>query len=209
MEKIQERLQKWEKYKDRLTEKQFNWLNCGTPFSTWEMNNEGEIDVEGDFYCHGFKPLDNISQGYQGIRFGRIEGNFVASNIGLTSLEGSPKWVKGEFIVSHNQIKNLEHLPEYIGGNLDISNCEILSLKGIKEVNKPPTCYGNPLSTKVIINIHDEMKNKKIPYELALVQTLRKKEELEIPPEEIELLEKDLPENADLLKDVLDYSLIK
>lgn len=209
MEQTQERFQKWEEYKDRLTKKQFNWLNFGATFSSWKMNEQGEVDVEGDFYCHGFKPLENIEQGYQGIRFGRIEGSFVASNIGLTSLEGTPKWVKSDFLVSHNPIKNLEHCPEYIGGNLDISNCEISSLRGINEVGKTLICYGNPLSTKACTHLHTTMKDKKCNYELALVKILKDKKELELTQDDIDLLEKDLPENAELLKDILDYSLIK
>jgi len=212
MEKTQERIQKWERYKSIVTQEQFNWLNFGCRdrgISDWDINESGEVDVTGSFYCHGFQPLDNISKGYQGLRFGKIEGDFVASNIGITSLDGSPRWIGKEFIVSHNPIKDLNYSPDYIGGNFDFSNCEISSLVGIKEVGKSLLCYGNPISVAAIVNIHSAMKTKNIPYEMALVQILNEKKGLKLSQEEIALLEKDLPENADLLQDILNYSLIK
>ena len=214
MEKTQERIQKWERYKSIVTQKQFNWLNFGC--IDWNINESGEVDVTGSFYCHGFQHLDNISKGYQGLRFGKIEGDFVASNIGLTSLEGSPKWIGKEFIVSHNPIKDLNYCPEYIGGNFDFSNCEISSLKGIIKVGKSLICYGNRISVLAILSIHKEMTSRGIPYELAIVQVLKDKgglklgqDKIDLSQEEIELLEKDLPENAELLRDIIDYSLIK
>ncbi len=207
MEKAEARLKKWEKYKGILTQKQFNWLNFGTS-EDWSINEKGEVDVPGSFYCHGFRPLENIEQGYQDIRFGTIEKDFVASNIGLTSLEGSPRIVKGEFIASHNPIKSLKGCPEFVGGNLDISGCEINSIKGIGEVAKNLICYGNPLSTTIILSINKIMKEKKCTYELALVQCMEDTS-IKMTDEERESIKKDLPEDIQLYKDILEYSLIK
>ena len=84
---------------------QVNWLSkCtrGRPGlrGTWTINQEtGLVDVEGNFACS-----DQGLEGFKGVRFGAITGNFNCSNNSLTTLEGAPQKVGGDFDCSYNPV---------------------------------------------------------------------------------------------------------
>ena len=88
------------------------------------INDDGSIDVNGDvdLYGKGFKKLP--------LKFNRVEGNFCIESCGLTTLEGSPKYVGGDFTASNNKLKTLVGAPEIVNGSFYGSLNKITNLIG-------------------------------------------------------------------------------
>src|SRR5574343_85460 len=59
-----------------------------------------------------------------------VKGDVSASEIGLISMEGCPKFVDGLLDVASNYLKNFEHFPLMIGGDLYAQDNEISEFKG-------------------------------------------------------------------------------
>lgn len=113
------------------------------------VNKDFTVDVDGNVTLWS-KGLLEIP-----IQFGRVEGDFRCSDNNLTSLKGSPRWVKGyfdcrwnklttleggprktirEFYCDHNNLTSLEEAPEYVGGNFYCSDNNLTSLKGCSKI---------------------------------------------------------------------------
>jgi len=141
----------------------------GTKDATWSINPEtGLVDIIGNFYANKSNFITN-SKSLLGIKFGKIEGDFIASAIGLTELEGFPREVTrtlqagqnkfvdlkgctpkigGTFYLSNNiELKSLEGAPEEIGGDFNIDSCGSLrSLEGSpKKIGGSMNCSNTPI----------------------------------------------------------------
>ena len=80
-----------------LTAEQINFLNRCVR-GKWNLNDEGVVDIDGDFDCFNKELAD-----FKGINFGKINGDFNCSYNNLTSLEGCPKEVGEVFYLVSNE----------------------------------------------------------------------------------------------------------
>ena len=102
-----------------------------TGYIPFEQNpSSGKYDFDGDVTR---QMLSNfVAEGGDGftIDFGRITGDFDCSDLGLTSLKGSPSLVDGDFDCSNNKLTSLKDAPMKVGGNFYSSNNPLTSSKG-------------------------------------------------------------------------------
>ena len=125
-----------------LNEEQINFLNKYAE-GTWKLNDEGFVDVDSSFYCYN----KGISD-FKGIKFGKVNGNFVCSYNNLSSLEGCPKEVGGDFDCSNNKLTSLEFGPERVNGVFYCSHNNLTSLEFCPEkVNGDFYCKYNSLTS--------------------------------------------------------------
>ena len=125
-----------------LTAEQINFLNNYVR-GKWNLNDEGVVDVDGDFSCSN----KGISD-FKGIVFGKVDGDFDCSHNNLTSLEGCPKEVGGHFYFHYNNLTSLEGCPKEVGGNFGCSRNNLTSLEfGPKEVGWDFNCSNNSLTS--------------------------------------------------------------
>ncbi len=109
-----------------LTPEQKSWLDgCISIGSTWTVNAEGLVDVEGYFdLSHRGLP------DFKGVRFGKVNGNFWCNHNKLTSLEGSPREVKGDFWCNYNSLTSFEGAPQEVERNFEGENNPLQTLVG-------------------------------------------------------------------------------
>ena len=126
-----------------LTPGQIEWLDKCTS-GTWQLNPEtGLVDVDGDFRCS-----DQGLSDFNGVRFGRVKGDFDCTNNQLTSLEGAPEKVGGDFNCRNNQLTSLEGAPQEVGGDFYCDNNQLTTLEGApREVGGYFSCENNQLSS--------------------------------------------------------------
>ena len=161
-----------------LTPEQIEWLDkCTNGNGTWQLNPQtGEVDVEGDFGCN----MQGLSD-FNGVRFGRVKGDFHCSDnqlttlVGapqdagrgfycdynqLTTLEGAPQKVKGDFDCGNNQLTTLEGAPQIVGADFLCMNNELTSLEGAPR-RVGGVFYGdaNPIDIRTLENIFRLMKS--------------------------------------------------
>jgi len=113
---------------NNLTIEQSDWLeNICSNKTEWSINpNTGLVDVNGNFDCSSLNIKD-----FKGIRFGTIKGDFFCGDNELTSLDGSPRYVKGKFSCSGNKgITTLEGGPLKVGVGFYCVNNSITNLVG-------------------------------------------------------------------------------
>ena len=98
----------------------------------YTVNSDGIVDIIGNFRA-GQEFFS--SKSLLGIKFGKVEGQFNISNIGLDSLEGCPEEVTMSFVCERNNMETLEGGPSVVGGDYrcDYSK-RLTSLKGSPEV---------------------------------------------------------------------------
>jgi len=130
--------------KTGLTKSQENFLNRYTK-GTWTYNpSTGLVDVKGGFDCSGGGTIKT----FNGVKFGKISGNFWCSRNKLTTLEGGPQEVGGHFDCDSNQLTILEGAPQKVGGSFDCSDNELISLEGgPQEVGWNFNCSYNQLTS--------------------------------------------------------------
>ena len=63
-------------------------------------------------------------------------GDINVSELGLTSLEGSPKIVNGHFFCDDNNLTSLEFAPESVSGIFNCLDNKLTSLKGAPKIKK-------------------------------------------------------------------------
>ena len=126
-----------------LTSEQVEWLNKCTR-GTWQMNSQtGEVDVEGDFSCN----MQGLSD-FNGVRFGRVGGDFHCSDNQLTTLVGAPQDAGRGFYCDYNQLTTLEGAPQKVKGDFDCGNNQLTSLEGApQEVGGGFYCRDNQLTS--------------------------------------------------------------
>ena len=186
-------------YPDKLTEEQFKFIINGIKDDVkWNLDENGLLNVEGSFNC---SLIENF-KGFNGLRFGKIQGNFIASNIGLVSLEGGPVYVGKDCRYENNKIVSTKFSPKFIGRNFYIQSNKIVCLEEFPE-SRSNSYYNNTLNNSTIYDISEYMYNHKTIFEMALVNVWDK-----IVDKDKELLNPYYPENPSLYKDINDYSII-
>ena len=103
------------------------------PTSVWKINpGTGLVDIEGRF--NGPASTDFKEGSLLGIKFGRVDGDFIINACGLTSLEGCPEEVTGIFSAANNKIENLIGGPKKVGKSYNVNgNSKLISLEGSPE----------------------------------------------------------------------------
>lgn len=94
------------------------------------VDTNGKVNVSGNVRFIDYK----IFNGEIPIPFGRVSGDFICIDSGLTSLVNCPKRVGGDFNIKINNLTTLKHCPEYIGGNFNCSANKLDSLRYITEI---------------------------------------------------------------------------
>lgn len=108
--------------------------------STYKINTDGSIDVEGDVkipmsYFIYNDVIDGYSKNFGTIpvKFRKVIGNFhIEGGNKITSLEGCPEECQ-DFRVYDCEIKNLKGGPKIVRGNYDVQGTPITSLEGSPE----------------------------------------------------------------------------
>lgn len=99
-------------------------------------------DCKGDVHAEE----DLVENGKLKIKFGSVGGDFDCSELGLTSLVGSPRKVNGDFDCSCNHLDDLYGSPLKIGGSFNCSDSELRTLDGAPiEVGENFDCSNNNL----------------------------------------------------------------
>jgi len=86
------------------------------------INVEGDVNISGSFY----RRLP--------VRFGKVDGDFLAHFSDLETLEGAPKEVTGLFDVTSCNLRSLEGGPNNPTKGYYCSDNFLTSLKGVPEV---------------------------------------------------------------------------
>lgn len=125
-----------------------NWLSkMGiTRQSSITIRDGGIVDVKGDVNIHSL--LKSSLNGRLPIRFGVVTGNFTASSLNLTTLEGCPTRVEGNFNISGNILENLIGGPEYVKGAYFARECKLKSLEGA-----PRSCLEFNCAINQLVNL--------------------------------------------------------
>jgi hypothetical protein len=91
------------------------------------LDEENRVDVDGDIQVH------RLSQRNEQLPlwFGKVSGTFSASNVGLTSLAGSPYWVERSFDVRENKLTTLKGGPSWVGRSYYANNNPLTDLDGL------------------------------------------------------------------------------
>ena len=89
----------------------------------YTINDDKSIDVNGDVN------LKLLTITKLPLKFGSVSGYFDCP-LGLTTLEGSPKYVGGNFNCSSNELTSLSGSPESVGGHFDCTNNKLITLEG-------------------------------------------------------------------------------
>ena len=132
-----------------LSAEQINFLDTHVK-GAWKYNQRTkEVDVRGDFRMSG----KAYREGFLGVKFGDVSGDFIAANCLIESLEFAPSKVGGSFICDRNKIESLKGSPREVGGDFDCSSNNLVSLEGapdkvggdfICKVNKLKSLQGSP-----------------------------------------------------------------
>lgn len=198
----------WEKYRYTFSEEQWQFLRSGVypKVGNWSIE-DGKINIEGSFICKWdlYQP-DDIN-GFFGLRFGKVTGNFICDSSGLTTLEGCPIEVGGDFSACFNKLKSIKGLPKEIGGELRVhNNTSLVSFEYLNEthVKGMLLAFNCGLTSQTIHDLYKYIKEKKCIWEMALVNCWE-----DIIEKDRKILEKYLPENTELYRDLQDYGIIK
>jgi hypothetical protein len=120
--------------------------------------------VRGDFAC-SWNSLTTLEGAPQ-----EVGGKFrCQNNSSLTTLEGAPQRVEGYFYCDRNSLTDLKGAPQKVGRYFDCSYNSLTSLEGAPhEVGGDFYCGGNPIPAKLLRAIWYIMRDKKVPYLIAL-----------------------------------------
>lgn len=86
------------------------------------------------------KPLHELP-----IQFGRVEGDFVCSEMTLQSFKGFPHTIEGSLIARQNELSNFDYFPQNIEGDIDLYCNNLTHL------------YNLPLHHKYSLNLNDNL----------------------------------------------------
>lgn len=94
------------------------------------------------------------------VPFLEVTGDFICSNVGLTTLKNAPKRVSGHFHVQGNKLQSLEHGPYHVGNQYCCHNNQLTNLTGapkhsvlyLEAINNPLTSLeGLPPNIQLLI----------------------------------------------------------
>ena len=104
------------------------------------INSDGTISTKG--YVTLMLHVKKLPVGFY-----EVEG-FDVGGMGLTSLQGSPKYVYNEFRCNENNLQTLEGGPDAVGEHYLCGFNQLKSLQGApKKVLGSLSCVGNPLES--------------------------------------------------------------
>lgn len=93
------------------------------------LDSENRVDIDGDIH------ISRLGRGKTGyalpLVFGHVTGDFIATDIGLDSLEGAPYRVDGEFGVLDNNLTTLTGGPTYVGASYRVHRNPLRNLDGL------------------------------------------------------------------------------
>ena len=104
-----------------------------TYVQTVTVDSQGLVDVRGDITFREPPFKGDKIQGQLPVRFGRIDGSFVARNLELITLVGAPHTVMGTFNVGSNKLVDLTHGPQVALGWYQAGNNPLVSLQGLPD----------------------------------------------------------------------------
>ena len=156
-----------------LSQEQILFLNSGASInlgkSAWYQDEDGKIDINGNFMFNGIDTPNIMKKGFYGIHFGKVAGNFLFSNMKLRSLKGAPTEVGGYFNVAQNELRSTKGLPGKIGGLCTITHNRIVSLEDLEKVKTSGLSYSNNTLGIIDFNkIYGTMVKKEIDFFLAI-----------------------------------------
>lgn len=90
---------------------------------------------------------------------GKVNEIFLcASNPGLSSLKGAPKYIGGIFTCTYCNLTDLEFCPEYIGGDFNLQENPLISLKGLPKTFELKHLWISSNQTSLVWNwIYDNL----------------------------------------------------
>ena len=123
------------------------------------LKGSPKIIKDGDFVISRNRSLKSLEFGPE-----EVDGDFLAKECLLTSLDFAPKIVKRHFNVNFNKIGSLVGCPEYVGMGFEAERCGLTSLEGITprigeegdRKNTTIVLVGNKISN--LKNIHKHLK---------------------------------------------------
>ena len=97
------------------------------PDGTWNRNEDGSIDVDGNVIIQfGFTKLP--------IKFGTVTKSFICSGVGLKTLEGCPKEVGLNFDCRFNDLTSLDGIPRKVNNFVSYGNPGKFLAKDIRKI---------------------------------------------------------------------------
>lgn len=101
---------------------------------TYKINPDLSLDIYRNIMVKSL----NMINGRLPFKFGKIDGTIWLTELGLETLENSPREVTGDFVIYKNKLKNFIGGPEKVGGNFAANmNYNLESLDGSpKEVGR-------------------------------------------------------------------------
>lgn len=126
---------------NELSREQVGFLDQCTE-GTWDHDPSiGLVEIDGNFDASSEKLQD-----MHGLKFGKVDGDFICSFNKLTSLEGSPQEVTGGFFCHDNRITSLLGSPQKVGGSFYCYENRLSTLEGSpREVGGDFYCDSNDL----------------------------------------------------------------
>ena len=104
-------------------------------FSKFKLNPQtNRYDCDGDLDGSDLKLFVSENKDGFTINFGKIAGNFVCSELGLTSLKRAPQEVGGDFDCFDNKLTSLKGAPQKVGGGFYCTNNQLTSLEGAPKI---------------------------------------------------------------------------
>jgi hypothetical protein len=152
-------------YESFRTEQEIKDLCSEYGIGSYQIRDDGSIDVDDDVYLVDEYELGNLTE--LPLTFNIVKGHFICGYNNLTTLERCPKEVR-TFDCSDNKITTLRHSPKivgedfycvrnlltsleglentYIAGNLFVYDCrKLYSLKGFPKKVSSFDCYNTPI----------------------------------------------------------------
>jgi len=100
-------------------------------------NDDGTWSVGEDTYNFKINDVPGIVEnGKLTVTFKHVVNNFSCKDMGLTTLDGTPRVVEGAFYCDGNPIKNLIGGPERVDKSYNLLFCEVTSLEGAPDIIK-------------------------------------------------------------------------
>lgn len=189
---------------------------------SYTMNDDGSIDV-GYTGAYSHVDFSKLKLDKIPLRFNSVCGSFNCSENDLTTLKGSPKYVRGGFDCSKNKmLKSLDGGPRSVHGVYNFSDTGVLSFNGVRNHNNINFNFTNTPIYEVITAIQyivgknanfRDMIDPIDEYEMIRgnnISWFRSQEMmLDIYPDSEELFDSDMPKERFLELKKFGYNIIK
>lgn len=111
--------------------------------SSINIREGGIVDITGNVGIHSY--LRSSFNGKLPIKFGVVTGDFSATFLNLTTLDGCPNRVEGNFHITGSIIGNLVGGPDHVKGEYLADDCQLTSLEGAPKSCLKFICRNNKL----------------------------------------------------------------